>query len=122
MTEVMELIKLLPNGAATVAVITVVILFLKQQDKWNEALEKITTKFNEQNTYNQKIHQEQINTLAAQQYDNQRAFQEQIQLLIDGHLKVSKETIAALKSLEATVSSVKNQMDRIPITYHKIEE
>ncbi len=104
-----DLIKLLPDGASAAAVIIVVMLFLKQQDRINLMLEAITRNFNEQVCDSQKAFQDQILRLAAQQFDNQKLYQEQIQSLIDAHIKVSRETIMALKSLE---SSLKDAKDR----------
>lgn len=114
MSEFGDLVKLLPNGAATVSVILVVILFLKQQEKMNVILEQITNKFNEQTAANQKSYQDQITALSSQYYTNQQAFQNQIQSLIDAHLKISRETISALKSLEATVNVVKEKVAQLP--------
>ena len=88
-----ELIRLLPDGASAVAVIFVVMLFLKQQDRINLMLKSITKGFNDQVFDSQKAYQEQILRLAHQQFENQRLYQEQIQTLIDAHIKVSCETI-----------------------------
>jgi hypothetical protein len=99
----------LPDGASAVAVIIVVMLFLKQQDRINVMLESITQGFNEQVGDSQKAFQDQILRLNRQQFDNQKLYQDQIQSLIDAHIKVSRETILALKSLEA---SLKDARDR----------
>lgn len=104
-----ELIRMLPDGASAVAVIIVVMLFLKQQDRINQMLESITQKFNGQVGDNQKAFQDQILRLNRQQFENQKLYQDQIQSLIDAHIKVSRETILALKSLE---SSLKDARDR----------
>ena len=104
-----ELIKLLPDGASAVAVIIVVVLFLKQQDRINHMLESITKSFNDQVQESQKTFQEQILGLTRQQCDNQKLYQDQIQSLIDAHIKVSRETILALKGLEG---SLKDARDR----------
>jgi predicted ABC-type ATPase len=104
-----DLIHLLPDGASAVGVIIVVMLFLRQQDRINMMLESITKGFNEQVNDSQKTFQEQILRLTTQQYDNQRLYQEQIQSLIDAHIKVSRETILALKSLEASLKHAKER-------------
>ena len=104
-----DLIKMLPDGASAVAVIIVVMLFLKQQDRINLMLESITKGFNDQVFDSQKSFQEQILRLNGQQYENQKLYQDQIQSLIDAHIKVSRETIMALKSLE---NSLKDARDR----------
>ena len=104
-----DMIKLLPDGASAVAVIVVVMLFLKQQDRINRMLETITKSFSEQVSDSQKTFQEQILRLARQQFDNQKLYQDQIQSLIDAHIKVSRETILALKSLEAGLKEAKDR-------------
>ena len=103
-----DLIRLLPDGASAVAVIIVVMLFLKQQDRINLMLESITQNFNEQVYDSQKAFQDQILRLTRNQQDNQKLYQDQIQSLIDAHIKVSRETILALKLLEV---SLKEAMD-----------
>ena len=104
-----ELIKMLPAGGSAVAVIMVVMLFLRQQDRLNLMVETITKGFNEQINDSQKTFQEQILRLTTQQFDNQRLYQSQIQSLIDAHIKVSRETILALKSLEASLKQAKDR-------------
>lgn len=104
-----DLIRLLPDGASTVAVIVVVMLFLRQQDRINLMLETITKSFNDQVNDSQKTFQEQLLRLTARQYDTQRMYQEQIQSLIDAHIKVSRETIVALKSLEGSLKEARER-------------
>ena len=104
-----DLIRLLPDGASAVAVIIVVMLFLKQQDRINLMLESITQNFNDQVGDSQKSFQEQILRLNRQQFENQKLYQDQIQSLIDAHIKVSRETILALKSLEASLKEAKDR-------------
>jgi predicted ABC-type ATPase len=104
-----DLIRMLPDGASAVAVIVVVMLFLKQQDRINAMLESITKGFNDQVFGSQKAFQDQVLRLTRQQYENQKLYQDQIQSLIDAHINVSRETILALKSLE---SSLKEARDR----------
>ncbi len=104
-----DLIKLLPDGASAVAVIIVVVLFLKQQDRINHMVESITKGFNDQVQESQKTFQDQIFRLTSQQYENQKAYQDQIQSLIDAHVKVSRETILALKALETSLRDSKDR-------------
>ncbi len=72
-----DLIRMLPDGASAVAVIIVVMLFLKQQDRINLMLESITQNFNDQVGDSQKAFQEQILRLNRQQFDNQKLYQDQ---------------------------------------------
>jgi predicted ABC-type ATPase len=104
-----DLIKLLPDGASAVAVIIVVMLFLKQQDRINLMLESITKSFNDQVFESQKTFQDQILRLTRQQFENQKHYQDQIQSLIDAHIKVSRETILAMKGLEASLKDAKDR-------------
>ncbi len=104
-----DLIRLLPDGASAAAVIIVVMLFLKQQDRINLMLESITKGFNEQVYDSQKGFQDQVLRLARQQHDNQKLYQDQIQSLVDAHIKVSRETILALKSLEVSLRDARER-------------
>jgi hypothetical protein len=106
---VQDLIKMLPDGASAVAIIAVVILFLKQQDRVNAMFETITKGFNDQAGETQKTFQEQILRITSQQFDNQKLYQDQIQALTDAHIKVSRETILAMKALEATLKAAKER-------------
>lgn len=106
-----ELIRMLPDGASAVAVIIVVMLFLKQHDKVSHMLECITKGYNDQIADSQQNYQEQVLHLAGQQFDTQKRYQDQIQNLIDAHIKVAHETIAALKSLESTIDIAKDRGD-----------
>ena len=104
-----DLIRLLPDGASAVAVIVVVMLFLKQQDRINNMLQSITKGFNEQVFDSQKTFHEQVLQLARQQSENQKLYQDQIQSLIDAHIKVSRDTILALKSLEGLLKEARDR-------------
>ena len=104
-----ELIKLLPDGAGVVAVIVVVMLFLRQQERLNLMIETVTKGFHDQVYESQRTFQEQVLRLTRQQFENQKLYQDQIQSLIDAHIKVSRETILALKSLEASLKEAKDR-------------
>ncbi|RUL89370.1 hypothetical protein [Tautonia sociabilis] len=104
-----ELLKMLPGGGSVAALIVTVILFLKQQEKTQNGLTQITETFNSRVASAQASFQEQINRLMGQNAENQKLYQEQIQGLIDGHLEVSRETVAALKSLEAAVHELQSR-------------
>lgn len=119
--EVIDLVRLIPNGASVIAVIVVVILFLKQQDKMNDVLKQVTDKFNEQTAAGQKAFQEQINVLSNQHFENQKLFQGQIQSLIDSHLRVSQQTVTALKSLENAVRIVQQKINALPSPEEKVQ-
>lgn len=103
-----ELLKLVTGGGGVVACIVVVILFLKQQEKQNDTLKQITDRFNTEVAVNQKAYQDQINALSAQTYANQKLYQDQIKIMIDDHMSVTRETISAVKSVEATVRELQS--------------
>jgi hypothetical protein len=111
--EIVDLVKLIPNGASVIAVIVVVILFLKQQDKMNEMLQAVTEKFNEQSTVSQKLYQDQLGNLSQQYFVNQKSFQDQIQLLIDSHMKASQQATTTLKGVEAKVSNIQERLNKV---------
>jgi len=104
-----ELIKLLPDGASVVAVIVVIVLFLKQHDKITLMISSLAKQFDDHIYDSQKCFQDQILKLASQQHENQKAYQDQIQLLIEAHVNVSKETILALKTLEMSLKEAKDR-------------
>jgi hypothetical protein len=119
-----ELLKLVTGGGGVVACIVVVILFLKNQEKQNDNIKQITEKFSADNAANQKAYQDQITALAAQTYANQKLYQDQIKTMIDDHMSVTRETITAVKSVEATVRSVVDTVRRLESTVssHLISE
>lgn len=106
---VTELIKLLPDGASVVAVIVVVMLFLRQQERLNVMIETVTRGFNDHAYESQHTFQEQVLELTQQMFENQKLYQDQIQSLIDAHVKVARETIVALKSLEASLREARDR-------------
>ena len=107
-----DLIKLLPDGANVVAVIVVVILFLKQQEKFNIILKNMTDDFHEQVKGNQKAFQDQITTLSEQYFSYQKLYQEQIQRLMDAHILVTREVITTLQEVKQNVSNINQKMIR----------
>lgn len=117
-----ELLKLVTGGGGVVACIVVVILFLKQQEKTNELLRQITDRFNAENSANQKAYQDQITSLAAQTYANQKLYQDQIKTIIDDHMSITRETISAVKSVEATVRELQTIVKTLSQDQNRREE
>jgi len=109
-----DLIKLLPDGASVVAVIIVVILFLKQQDKFNSVLKDVNSQNNSEANASQKAYQEQINNMATQYFTNQKSFQDQIQRLMDAHILVTRETITSLQELKSMIASFLREQQAKP--------
>lgn len=102
-----ELIKLLPDGAVSVAIITVVILFLKQQDKSAIMIKEIAEAFQETIKEIQVANQIQIAEMYKQNTEMRIHFQTQIQTLMDGHLRMTQEVIETIHDLKVTVNSLK---------------
>jgi hypothetical protein len=107
-----DLIKLLPDGANVIAVIVVVVLFLKQQEKFNVILKSITDDFHTQIKENQRAFQEQIGQLSQQYFANQQLYQKQIQALMDAHITVTREVITTLQEVKTNVSAINQKMVR----------
>lgn len=55
--------KLIPNAVSAVAVIIVVVIFLKSQTKFMDTVEKIRSACHDQNAASQKVFQDQIETV-----------------------------------------------------------
>ena len=104
-----DLIKLLPDGASVIAVIVVIVLFLKRHDKVDGMLKSTTKHFHDLLYESQKNFQDQILKLSNQHSDQQKSYQSQIQALIDAHIQVSKETILALKGLEMSLKEARER-------------
>ena len=92
----LDLVKMLPDGASVVAVLLVIILFLRQADKINVLMVDLAKQFNDRVVDGLKGFQEQILKLADQQSRGQKEYQDQVQAM-------TKETILALKSLEISL-------------------
>jgi hypothetical protein len=105
-----DLIKLIPDGLNVIGVIVVVMLFLKQQDKFNVVLKSLTDDFHTQTKANQTAFQNQIAELTSQFSSNQKVFQDQIQVLMEAHIKISRETIITLNKVQSTVNELKDRM------------
>ncbi|QDV37363.1 hypothetical protein [Tautonia plasticadhaerens] len=104
-----ELLKMLPGGGSVAALIVTVILFLKQQEKSQLNLGQVTETFNNRVAAAQSSFQDQIRQLIAHNAENQKLYQDQIQTLLDGHLEVSRETVVALRALETAVYELQSR-------------
>lgn len=100
-----ELIKLLPDATAAVAVIAVVMLFLKQQDKQAENVKEMTDSFQEAVRDLTKEHRELVTEIGRRETDSRVAFQAQIQTLLEANLGSRKELIDGFRDLKTTIES-----------------
>jgi hypothetical protein len=101
-----ELVKLVREGGGIVATIVVVILFLRSNRAATLDLERIADRFTAETRGLAQSFQQQIQALMDQISLQQRAYQEQIRSLIDDHITVTRETVSAVRNLDATVRSV----------------
>jgi glutamate/tyrosine decarboxylase-like PLP-dependent enzyme len=108
-----ELLKEVPNGLSAIAVIVVVMLFLKRDKESAEQAKAITEAFNKQSEANQKAFQEQIGQLTKDYFAQQRMFQEQVQKLMDTHIAVTRETITILTELRTTVATFSQKLNEL---------
>lgn len=100
-----ELIKLLPDATAAVAVIAVVMLFLKQQDKQAENVKEMTDSFQEAVRDLTKEHRELVTEIGRRETDSRVAFQAQIQALLEANLGSRKDLIDGFRDLKTTIES-----------------
>lgn len=99
----LDLIKLLPDGATSVAIITIVILFLKQQDKAAESLKQITDSFQQSIRDLDTRQREAISEMNKRATDDRIHYQSQIQTLMDEHVEMSREVTGKLEALKTEI-------------------
>lgn len=117
-----EILKAVSGGGSAVAIIAVVILFLRQQEKANEALRQIAEKFTAEVRDSQRAFQEQINIMMGTIGRSQKLYQDQIRGLIDDHMIVTRETVAAVRGLDATVRSVETTVKELQAVVQRISK
>lgn len=112
-----DLLRLIPEGTNIIGVIVVVVLFLKQQEKFNTTMSEVTKQFNEQVKENQAAFQAQLSDLTGQYSANQKLYQDQIQKLMDGHIQVTREVIVTLQDVKHAVANIsQRQLEDYPAT------
>jgi Sec-independent protein translocase protein TatA len=105
-----DLIKLLPEGSSVIAVIVVVIIFLKNQREFHVSLKEITKEFTDRVSSMQAVFQSQIDRLSTNFLATEKIHQEQIQNLFSDFISVSRETVIAVKELEAAVRELRMEV------------
>lgn len=101
-----ELFKFLPDATAAVAVIAVVMLFQKQQDKQADAVKEMTETFQETVKDLTQQHRESIAEISRRESDTRLHFQTQLQTLLDSNLESRKELIDGFKDLRGSIESM----------------
>jgi phage shock protein A len=117
----LELIKMVGGGGGAVAVIVVVILFLRQWERMQDTLKNIATTFTSQIADSQQRFQDQLTELMAGATQSQKLYQAQIKTLIDDHMAVTRETVGAVKSLDATVRGVDATVRNVEATVRELQ-
>lgn len=91
--------KLLTDGGSVVAVIFVVIIFLKQRDKDNEAMQNMATLYQQKMLEAQKNFQDQIEKVHGN-----------IVVFVDGHYKNQAAITASLESVAERLENIETSL------------
>lgn len=102
-----DLVKMLPDGTATIAVIAVVMLFLKQQDKATILLKEYTDSFQEAIANMAASHKSALDEMMRRESENRIHYQTQIESLMDSQLEVTREVTASIEKLASAVNEVR---------------
>lgn len=109
-----ELFKLLPDATAAVAVIAVVMLFLKQQDKQAENVKEMTDSFQEAVKDLTTQHRESIAEVGRRETESRIYYQTQIQTLLESNLDSRKELIDGFRDLKVSIESSARRYNEPP--------
>lgn len=90
--DLAEIIKLVPQGASVVAVLFVVILFLKQQDKFSAVLKGVADSCHDSHT------------------EARKDYQNQVAMLVEGYKNSTERQTGATKDLEKAVQQLNNSI------------
>lgn len=102
-----DLIKWLPQGGAAGAVILVVYLFLKQQDKGNALLLAVTDKFTATINDHQQRSDERLAAIAKQAADVAATTQATVNALVRDQIVSNTQMTDAIRGLQDVVSGNK---------------
>lgn len=111
-----ELFKFLPDATAAVAVIAVVMLFQKQQDKQADAVKEMTETFQETVKDLTQQHRESIAEISRRESDTRLHFQTQLRTLLDSNLESRKELIDGFKDLRGSIETMMRRSNDAPKT------
>lgn len=108
----MDLIKLVFDGTALGAIITVVIVFLRYQRKYDRTLRDISVDFTHRMEFMQEQYQNQIENLTNNFLSNERDYKLQIRELFNNFMTLGREMVVAMKELEGAVIQLKGEVGR----------
>lgn len=111
-----DLVKMLPDGTATIAVIAVVMLFLKQQDKATALLKEYTDSFQEAIANMAASHKSALDEMMRRESENRIHYQTQVQSLMDSQLEVTKEVTASIEKLASAVNELRRSNEPVKKT------
>lgn len=101
-----ELIKVLPDGLSSSAIIAVVILFLRQQDKSAVLLKNLSEKFQDTIKDLQNTANKHIEDIYKQSTEARNAYQTQIEKLMDSQIKLTREVLETLHGLKSEIKDL----------------
>jgi hypothetical protein len=101
-----EALELLPNGGIAAALIAVVILFLRRQEKGDQALRENTDAFLGALAESRHEVQEQLRAIAERSAADRKETQALVRQILDDHLVVTREATAAMRQLQAICGAV----------------
>ena len=99
----MEILKAMPNGGAVIALIAVVILFLKKQDRTDQMLGEITARFAAEVQSDRQAFQSQLAALMERSEVSQRLYMDQIKAIVGDYAILTRENITAVRELQRIV-------------------
>ncbi len=125
MDEFSWLIKMLPEGVSVTAVLSVVVLFLRNlkeliasqsaqnkeiADIHKDTLEKVTTAHISAQKETREAFNAQLERVTDSFSDRHSEMQTKVNTLTEAHIKVSTETVIALNGLQAAVRDLQNKV------------
>lgn len=101
-----DLIKILPDGLSSTAIIAVVILFLRQQDKSAVLLKNLSEDFQTTIKDLQTSANKHIEEMHKQTADARTAYQNQIEKLMDSQIKLTREVLETIHGLKIEIKGL----------------
>ena len=107
-----EVMKWLPQGGAAGAVITVVWLFLKQQDRMADLMVSVTGQFKTTLEAFQAKNDEKHEALARRHEEQTARLQEQFTTLVRDQIEVNTKMTVAIEGLQSAVVELQDRRHR----------
>ena len=107
--EIIALIKWLPQGGAAGAVIVVVWLFLKQQDKTNTLIQTVTDKFTATLVDHQEKSDDRLQAIGERSNAANASTQNTVNALVRDQIVSNTQMADAIRGLQAAVSELQKR-------------